>query len=173
MRERHQQLLLHLRSSYRNTIYPILPYLYLGGARSADDTDDMKLHGITHIVNVTADSKPREETTREFKVLYHPLQDLPDQSLFPCLSLTHAFIDDGNPFLPHVCSCPPTIDLTYWFRGCLNSTSKWWTCVCALFRWSIAFSCEYIASFIINESTNIITSLLASCTWYVCNFYSN
>ncbi|KAF8571155.1 hypothetical protein P879_04086, partial [Paragonimus westermani] len=74
----------------------ILPYLFIGNARDAQDRTLLRRLGITHIVNVS-DSVPMpfKETT-EFKYLHLPASDTNQQNLRPAFDSAVAFISEAR-----------------------------------------------------------------------------
>ncbi|KAA3674543.1 dual specificity phosphatase 10 [Paragonimus westermani] len=74
----------------------ILPYLFIGNARDAQDRMLLRRLGITHIVNVS-DSVPMPfKGTTEFKYLHLPASDTNQQNLRPAFDTAVAFISEAR-----------------------------------------------------------------------------
>lgn len=75
--------------------YEIIPRLYLSQYKVAENIGQLKALGITHILNVTKDNPPTTATKQEANVLYHPIEDSPEQDLLEVFNLSFNFIQSA------------------------------------------------------------------------------
>ncbi|KAF5399224.1 Dual specificity protein phosphatase 10 [Paragonimus heterotremus] len=74
----------------------ILPYLFIGNARDAQDRTLLRHLGITHIVNVSNSVPMPFQGTAEFKYLRLPASDTNQQNLRPAFDSAIAFINKAR-----------------------------------------------------------------------------
>ncbi|KAF5398558.1 Dual specificity protein phosphatase 10 [Paragonimus heterotremus] len=74
----------------------ILPYLFIGNARDAQDRALLRRLGITHIVNVSESVPMPFKGSTEFKYLHLPASDTNQQNLRPAFDSAVAFISEAR-----------------------------------------------------------------------------
>ncbi|VDP76290.1 unnamed protein product [Echinostoma caproni] len=78
------------------SISKILPYLYLGNARDAQNLDLLRRVGITHIINVTETVPMPFKRPVPFTYLHLPASDTINQDLRPAFDRAVQFIDEAR-----------------------------------------------------------------------------
>jgi atypical dual specificity phosphatase len=72
----------------------VLPHLYIGARPSANYEFLFEQHGITHIINMTLDS--RKDVPAHFTYLHIPAADVPSERLGPCFPEITAFVSSAK-----------------------------------------------------------------------------
>ncbi|MFK7827302.1 MAG: dual specificity protein phosphatase family protein [Oligoflexales bacterium] len=77
------------------TAYQIVPELLISGHSVADNLEQLRYLGVTHILNVTSNNPPLPKILKNFNVLRLELEDEPTEDLTDSFDLAYKFISDA------------------------------------------------------------------------------